>query len=343
MNILKESDFRKELKSSPRSAYLFFGEEDYLKAFAVRSARELLCPDPSLSFFNDVRLDALDFEPQKLSDALMPVPMMSDKKLITLSGLNFNAMRPSDLDALCDALSAVDHYDHNLLLVVAAADALDVGYLPKRPSSILTRLCEHLTPVQFDRSSPAKLSAWVEKHFSHNGVSASPALCSLMIDYCGRSMFVLANEIDKVSYYVLSQQRSELSQSDLLKVCCSVSEYDAFAFANAFMEGRRDKALDILSDYKFRRVDPIAVLSEIIRVFCDMKTVSVLAKDGTPSSEIASLTKLHEFRVNLYLKSLNRISDSRLDRAIAVCSQADAAIKLSAPGYAPIEQLICSI
>ena len=79
MDLLKEADFRKELKSNPRAGYLFFGDEDYLKAFAVKQARELICPDPSFAFFNEIRLDAMDFEAQKLIDALMPLPMMADK------------------------------------------------------------------------------------------------------------------------------------------------------------------------------------------------------------------------------------------------------------------------
>ena len=93
MEILKESDFRKEIKGTPRLGYLLYGEEDYLKSFAVRTAREVLCPDPTFAFFNEMKLDALDFTPDKLLDALTPLPMMSDRKLVVVSGLNFNTMR----------------------------------------------------------------------------------------------------------------------------------------------------------------------------------------------------------------------------------------------------------
>ena len=110
MNIIKEADFRREIKTAPRAGYLFFGEEDYLKAFAVRTAREIVSPDPTFAFFNEMRLDATDFSPQKLIDALMPMPMMADKKIVTLTGLNFNTMRQSDLDGLCEALAAVVYF-----------------------------------------------------------------------------------------------------------------------------------------------------------------------------------------------------------------------------------------
>jgi hypothetical protein len=50
MELLKDADFRRELKGTPRAGYLFFGEEDYLKSFAVKQAREVICPDPTFAF-----------------------------------------------------------------------------------------------------------------------------------------------------------------------------------------------------------------------------------------------------------------------------------------------------
>ena len=343
MEILRESDFRRELKGTPRAGYLFFGEEDYLKSHAIRTAEELLSPDPTFSFFNVMKLDALDFTPDKLLDALMPMPMMTDRKLVTLTGLNLITMRPNELDALCDALTALESYDYNLLILSVSADCFDAGYLPKRPSATLKRLAQYLTPVQFERITPARLAAWAQKHFAHNGVNASPALCANMIDYCGRSMFSLANEIDKLSYYELFHGRSEATEADMHLVCTSVTEYDIFSFANAVMEGRQDVALSILADYKLRRVDPLVILGEVIRVFCDMEGVQAMTADGASPQEIASTLNIHDFRVGLYQKSLRQSPESRLSRAIAACVSADTSLKLSPQGYTALERLICSI
>ena len=49
MLLLKEADFRKEIKAAPRAGYVFVGEEDYLKGFALRAAEEAFCPDSALS------------------------------------------------------------------------------------------------------------------------------------------------------------------------------------------------------------------------------------------------------------------------------------------------------
>ncbi len=343
MNILKESDFRKEIKSAPGRAYLFFGDEDYLKLSAVRLARDCLCPDPSFAVFNDMRLDALDFTPDRLVEALMPLPMMADRKLVVLSGLDFTSMRPADLDALCDAVSAVREYDYNTVLVLAAADCFDAGYLPKRPSAMLNRLGEVLTPVQFERSSPAKLAVWVARHFQHNGIEASQEFCAGMIRFCGAGMFTLANEIDKLSFYEAQHGRTQATEEDMRFVCTPATEYDAFAFANAMMDGRRDAALDILRDYKLRRVDPLVILGDVIRVFCDMASVQALLSGGSTEREIAAALKLHEFKVGLYRKSLSRMRPGALRNALDACTAADRTLKLSPQGYTALERLICSV
>lgn len=342
MEIIKDTDLRKELKSNPRTGYLFFGDEDYLKAFAVRQAREAICPDETFAFFNEIRIDAVGFENDKLMNALMPIPMMSERKLVILSGLNFNNMKASELDALCETLSALEEYDYNTLIVTVAADCLNPGLLPKRPSPTLQKLSEHLTPVQFDRCTTQKLAAWVQKHFAHNGVNASPALCTMIPEYCGHSMYILANEIDKLSFYVLAHERTEVTEADVRLVSTPATEYDAFAFTNAVMEGRSEAALAILADYRFRRIEPLIVLGDILRVICDMVAVDAMVRDGAPNAQIASVLKLHDYKVGLYRKSIAAAREGRLERALDACLAADRSMKLGA-GYEPLEQLICKI
>ena len=344
MRIIKESDFRKEIKSAPQCGYLFFGDEDYLKSFCINTARDVLCSDPTFAFFNELKLEALDFTPEKLLDALMPPPMMADRKLVTVSGLNFNSMRPNELEDLCEVLSQLSTYDYNVLIINASADCLDPGYMPKKPSSALKQLTQYLTAVNFERSTPAKLAAWAQKHFAHNGVEASSQFCMQMVDYCGHSMFVLSNEIDKLSFYIRAHGQTVATEEAMRTVCIAANEYDAFAFTNAIMDGQKSRALSILADYRFKRIDPIIIFGEVIRTVCDMITVRALSADGVPNSEIAANFKIHEYRVGLYQKSLRNVSTERLKSTLNACLAADASLKLSpVNGYDALEKLICTI
>ena len=342
--IIKEADFRRQLKAPCGGGYLFFGDEDYLKAYALRMAREVICDDPAFAVFNDVRLDALDFTPDKLQSALMAPPMMADYKIVTLCGLNLAELKSSEIEGMCEVIEeSVEQYPFNLLIVSIPAGGMDVGYLPKRPSAILNRLGTALTPVHFERTTPQKLAAWIARHLEHNGVSAEPPVCHAMMEICGHDMFTLANETDKLSWYVLAHGRRSAAVEDVRLVCCSVTEYDAFAFANAVMEGRQEEALHILAQLKFRRTEPIIILGEITRVFCDLLAVKAMSADSAPLGQIASALKMHEYKAGLYQRAAASLTWERLRGAIALCTEADAALKSSQQGYLPLERLICAL
>lgn len=341
MNILKESDFRKQIKASPDKAYLFFGEEDYLKGFAVSTAVDAVCKNADFAAFDYIKLDALSYSADALMDAIMPFPMMSERKLITVSGLDFNSMKQGELDALCSVLASLEEYDYNTVIINVSSDKFDGGILPKRPSKLLLKLSERLTPVCFEKISPARLSAWVGKHYAHNGVTASPEICEQTVSRCGRDMFNLSSETDKISFYVKSQGRDLVTSDDVERVSVSVDEFDAFSFSNALTAGRREDALNVLADMKFRRVDPIIVMGEIISNICDALSVELLAADGLTVKEISELLKIHEYKISLILKSRRGID--RLKSMLEKCRAADLEIKTSRDGYSTLEKLICII
>ena len=341
MEIIKEADFRKEIKSAPRAAYLFFGEEDYMKAFAIKKAQEAICPDPTFAFFNEIHLDALSYSHDALLDSLMPLPMMADRKLITVSGLDINAMRSNELDDLCAVMAKLEDYDYNTVILNVASDKLDIGYSLKKPSAQLKKLGECAILVNFEKNSPSKLAAWLAKHFEHNGVAVSPQICTMIIDRCGRDMYNLAGESEKLSFYAKAHGRNEILPEDVTLVTSPLFEYDSFAFANAICARRKDEALEILRDMKTRRIEPVIILAEISKNVCEMCAVATLKEDGLTSREISEASDLHEFRVSLILKLNPRAEICR--SMVRRCREADIELKSSRDGYGVIEKLICTI
>ena len=343
MNIMKEDVFRKELKGGLVGGFLFFGDEDYMKSFALRAAREAICPDETFGVFNDIRIDALDYSASALLDALIPPPMMTDKKIVTVSGLNINSLRQSEVNDLCEALGELQKYDYNLLIISVPAGQIEEGMIPKKPSAIITRLAEFLTPVYFEPISGARLTSWVSKHLQHNGVSASAAVCSEIVSYCGRSMYSLSAETEKLAYYVLQNGRQEVTLEDVRRVAIAEISTDTFALANAIVSGRSDEALKALSVLKFRRVDPVMVMGEVSAIVCDMVRIKALFSGGNSPAAIASQFKISEYKVKLYVSGVRDVSEQKLCRVLDLCSEADLALKHSASDYSAIEKFICCI
>lgn len=340
--IIKEADFRREIKGEVRPCYFFFGEEDYLKNAALKQARATLGGDPAFDIFNYAVIDGREYDPDKLLDVLAPPPMMADRKLIILQDLDLSSMKQADFAELCTVLGTLADYDYNTLIVTAPCDGFDPGVLPKRPSAQLKALCEVAVPVHFERSTPAKLAAWAQKHYAAHGAQASAPVAAFTIEYCGRDMFALVTEIDKIACYTLSHGRREVTEADVRAVATPVSEFGAFAFANAISEGRRADALQILDDMKFRRIDPVIVMGEVIGIYAEMLMIKTLAEKGYSAPEIASELKINEYKLARYLKSLRGLSVERMHATIRAAALADSELKSGAKSYAPLEKLICS-
>lgn len=345
MQIMTESELRRSLTATatPATGYLFFGDEDYTKRDVLRRLRSCICRDSMAEVFNYVHMSTLDYTPEKLLNALEPLPMMGERKLVIVSGLDVGSMRADELDALCDAVATLSEYDYNTLVLSIPAGGLDPGRLPSRPSALLKRFGELLIPVQFSRATPSQLASWVGKHFEHYGVSAASTLCKRVVDYCGSSMYILAGEVEKMSYYVLADGRTELTNEDISAAAVPDSEYGTFAFANAITAGDRRQALSILAEMKRQRVDPIMIMGDISRVFCDMLTVRQLADEGLRAPAIAQAMRLHQFSVELYMNGVRAVRVETLKDIITRCAEADVAVKLSGRGYEPIERLICGL
>ena len=116
-----------------------------------------------------------------------------------------------------------------------------------------------------------------------------------------------------------------------------------FTLANAILDGRNDDALTALGVMKFRRVEPVILLSEVSRVICDLISIRSLLDKGLPTSEAATLLKMNEYKARLYATGASTRSMKRLRRSLELCSEADIALKLSPQGYQAIEKLICSL
>ncbi len=342
MEILTEATFRKRIKTSPGTGYLFFGEEDYLKSHAAKLLSDTVLSG-SLPELNHIKLDSLDYTPEKLLDILSSPPMFGERKLVELFGLDFANMRAAEQNALFDILPALREYDYNTLLISIASGGIDEGRLPSRPSALLSRFGEFLTPVRFEKCSPSRLAGWAARHFRHNGAAASPEICAKIIEYCGRDMYTLAGEIAKVSFHALAHGRAEVTEEDILKAAIPDSDYDAFALANALTAADRPRALYLLDLMKLRRLEPFIIMGEVSRVFCDLMSVRLLADGGYDPRAVARELKMHEYRAGLYYSAAQKTTVSALSRLLSLAAEADAEIKLSPVGYTSIELFICSI
>ena len=345
MDVISNLEFSKRIKENPDGNYLFYGEEDYLKSHAVKSLKEAMGIDETLEIFNFVTLDVLDYTPDKLIDILSMPPMMAEKKLVVLSGLNIKKMtNKSDFNELLDALAHLDEFDYNVLVLTIPNGNINEEMPRKAPTGSLKILAESLQPVKFEAPTPQKLSLWVMRHFEHHGIKANQADCSYLVDYCGKNMFTLANEIEKLSLYARSQNRDHLLRDDIASICSAEMEYGAFEFSNAILDGRKGEALNILSVMKFKQVEPLMIMGELSGIFSDLLKIKIMLLAGKANQQIATETGINIHKVGIYATSARRMELARLQKIVSMTAETDLAMKFRFDsGYLNLEKLICSL
>ena len=202
---ITDADFRRLMKAPSPGKYLFFGDEDYLKAHSAEAVRKVLCPDESLKLFNCVTIDRAGYSAAALRSALVPPPMFTACKAVS-AVITFDDLKQGEVNDLLDLLADDGLFEYNLLMLTVPAGGIDAGS-PKRPSALLKKLAEVLVPVRFDPVSGARLREWINRHYTAAGVTVTPALCDLTSARCGESLPPRSTRW-RTTYLPTAEQRS---------------------------------------------------------------------------------------------------------------------------------------
>ena len=322
-------------------AYLFYGEERYLVKYYFGELRSAVVTDDTLSVFNNPRFhgDELDFA--SVLEELRSPPMMSDYKLIECHDVNLAKMKDGDLELLDEVLSAVSEHPYAVLAIVTDDERVPPLMKGKRPTAFMQRFGERMNILQFNKSTENQLYSWLKKHFEANGLTVTLDTVKALVFRSGRSMTVLASEVEKLSALAHARGKSSVTPEDVAEVSSSTIESDTFALSNALLNRDREGAYEAIFDLKTRRVDPIMVFGMISRTFTEAQTVASLVEDGMTQQEIVKFLNMNEFRTRLYVAAAGRYGAGRLAEIVSDLANTDAASKYGGiSGYTAIEIFI---
>lgn len=340
---MTEAEFKEELKNL-HGGYLFYGGEDYLKYTYSNEVRKSVL-DGTFDDFNHIVLYAEEFSPSALSGAIFTLPMMADKKLVEVRGVDFKSMKKDEISALEDVLSTLAENSHTILLIRADNDCFDLGRSPKAPSEMYKMMAKYLTPVAFEFPSASRLKNWILKHFSRGKIEFDPTLCEYLVSMCGHDMWTLSKEIEKLCSYATGEGLTKIEAKDIDFICCKTIEFDDFQLTNALLDRNKALVFETLRRQKSAHEPPQAILGSVIRLYSDMLLVYRLYASGMNKSQISGTLNIHEFKVGKYLSGIAGISEKKLCRAVELCKEADIKSKSSSnvTSYIAVERLLCAI
>lgn len=333
--------FKSSLKNDQISGiYLFSGEEDYLVRYYLKTLRDKIAGDEAFAIFNNPVFDGEEIDFSQIIEAVKAPPMMSDFKLIEWRHADFTKLNDGKLEQLDELVEICGEYSYSIVAFTAVDGGVDLG-TQKKPSAFFKRFNDKINILYFEKSTENQLYAWLKKHFDSQGVTVGLDTVKALVFRSGRSMDVLAGEVDKLCALALSHGKSFVTPEDVNEVASSTPECDTFALSNAIIERNKPKAYLALEEMKLRRVEPTIIMGMVAKTFDDLTSISHLLDEGCDAIEIEKLLGMNKYKLKMYIPAAKKYGTARLNDIVGALAEADAGSKYGGvTGYTAIELFI---
>ena len=176
--------FRRLKQGPPDPVYYFHGDEDVLKDEAVAALLDATV-EPGLRDFNVDQRAAGELDAEALHNLVNTPPMMAERRLVVLRGVEQLRKKSRARDALLAYLERPSR-DTVLALVQAGAD---------KPEADVAR---RATTVEVGRLAPHRVKSWIAHRAGRIGLALEPAAVDLLIAAAGDDLTRLVQELDKL-------------------------------------------------------------------------------------------------------------------------------------------------
>ena len=336
------NEFKSKLKSKALGgAYLFVGEEEYLKRYYLDELRKCALTDETFAMFNHSLFDGVEVDRAAVLEAITSPPMMSDFKLVEWRYARVgNGRGEITQKALSELAVAAVENSFSIFAVMISDPDFDLG-TQKKPSKQLEALSKSFAVLRFDKSTDAQLMSWIKRHFDSAGIKIMRPAAEAMITQIGHSMDNLKGEIDKLTAFAGARGLSSITPETVREVCSSNIEADSFALKNALSERDKKLAYVALSDLKNKKTDATAVINSLASFYSEALTVASLLDDGMDRAAIEAELKIHPYRLKMCIASVTKYGTAHIVRAVNRLAEIDAKAKSQATNaFGAIEMFI---
>lgn len=335
-------ELRDKIKLEPEGAYLFWGEEEYLKHYYLGELRKIIA-DEGMEDFNKTVLDfRRDDTVKDIDEAVDQLPVMAEHKIIEVWGMDILSLNKEEEKILVDAVKRVDQ--GTILVIFARATELEFPNKKSREKKIIKDLQANLTMVEFPRQSLQKLLAWTDKIFRTAEVRISDVNITKMAELCDYSMTRMKSESEKLIAYCKFNRLDAVPNEivDLFVKPCA--ENEVWDFTDAIVKHSKKESMETLENLRTQRIEPIIIVSMIGKTLTAMMTLKS-AKSSMTDMELSKLADLKgEWQVKRFRQWMDGWDTAKLRRAVELTFACEEDLKsTTTPEYALLESLVTAI
>ena len=319
-------ELKRDLRAgAPKSLYLFYGEEAFLRDYYLGKLKDLVLP-AGLEDFNLHTAKGKECSIDWIEQAVDCLPMMSERTLAVVTDFDLFGQGEKGRDRLLGILSALPDYCTLVFVYDLLTPKIDGR------SKLLALIKKLGGAVNFQRQDESQLTDWICRQFRKAGKSIDTRDAGYLIFLCGDLMHDLASEIGKIAAYAAHDRvtREDIDAAAVPKVDAVV-----FKMTDAMAHKDFDKAASVLADLLHNRESPVMILSVMGKYFRQLYTARLYLDNGKSKGAYKELWGMGsgyymDQQADRLLDAARRFSLPWCRYAVRRCAEADSAVK-SAP------------
>ena len=303
--------------------YILFGTDDFSLRQELEEIKSSLGDKESLAL-NTTVLDGRRLTAPQLISTCSTVPFLANCRLVIVEGLleRFDqsaATRRAELSEWQTFVDFVPAKPPTTILVLVD------GKIAKS-NPLLRKLAKIAKVQEFPALKRDGLQHWVQARVAGRAATISPRAAWLLTETAGEDLWVLANEIEKLSLYAKGRQ---IEEEDVRRVTTSAREASIFAMVDAIAEKRLPAAMRLLHQLLTEGTPPTHLLTMMSR----QVRLMVQAKELSRQTRLSSDEKRVQLGVSWNYpvdKLLSQSADHSKERLVAIYEkilETDLAIK----------------
>ena len=301
------------------TAYIFYGEESYLREYYIAEIRKKLVPAGSEQF-NYHKLEGKGLTAQAVAETAEAMPMMAERTLTVVTDWDLFKLGEDQREKLIALLEDLPPYG----CIVFVYDTLE--YKPNRTMKKLCKALEsYVEAVEFPAASSADLIPWISRRFKALGKEIDRAAAEYLIFTCGALMTGLVPEIEKIAAYAKGKT---VTQADIDAVADPVLSAEVFKLSDAVLQGRYDQAASILGDLLKMQTEPIMILAALGSQLRRIWTARLALDSGRDRYWLMELWGMKsDYPAKLLLNAARRTTAQWCAQAVRRCQELDRRMK----------------
>lgn len=347
-----EEKLSADIKKGLFGAYVFYGDEDYMKEHYLGKIRKKVLTAEGFEPFNHFIISfaatsnlSQDELFARLSDAVDAMPMMQEQKLVEIRDLSLMGISQKALDSLITILTRANEVEDTVTVLNLRENEYVVDYKTET-SATYKKLAAAAKAVRFDSFSPERLATWIKKHFTARELFIAQDAALLLADMSACRMFTINSEFAKLESYADIHGKKTITKEDVALVCAiSEREEMPFALSNAAEKWNIKEVLAALYALRDLKKEPIVILARLSGLYSDMLVAKTALMADKTAAECAKTLKARDSRrAARLMSSVAQVPLEKLESCIDEAYKADLKLKSSPTDpWVVLETLVAKI